>query len=258
MTGEVLQKTSENVDLKMIGLDDLKEHPQNPRAVIRLHVVRSIVEGIKQAGRFKPNHAITVRPVNGHYEVISGHHRVIAARTAKLDEIPCWVEEMDDDTAFYELVRSNSQGELSPLEIGLHALDYVKLDKRGLGAEGKGLKGYAEGVGYKPSSVTEYRNAANVYRTFINSDVRTNELSINSDAESLLSKASHLSAIHKADQSCWYIITTMMLEKGWTVADTAKAIKSAQEFEIAPFWESLFLSRPVVTWRALDYRHSDQ
>lgn len=250
MTSEVLQKTIENVDLKMIGLDDLKEHPQNPRAVIRLHVVRSIVEGIKQAGRFKPNHAITVRPVNGHYEVISGHHRVIAARTANLDEIPCWVEEMDDDTAFYELVRSNSQGELSPLEIGLHALDYVKLDKRGFGAEGKGLKGYAEGVGYDASNITKYRHAATVYRAFINGNVTVNE-NCNNGNEQLLTKTNHLGEIHKADQSCWFIITTMMLENGWTVADTVHAVKSARGFEIDPFWESLFLSRPVVTWRAL-------
>ena len=114
--------TSE-VSLKTIAVASLKPHPQNPRAIIRQHVVDGIADGIKRAGCFKPNHAITVRPVNGHYEVISGHHRTEAAKQAGLKELPCWVEEMDDETAFYELIRNNNQGELSPLEIGLHALD---------------------------------------------------------------------------------------------------------------------------------------
>jgi len=243
--------SSGGVELRMIPLDALKPHPQNPRAVVRLHVVRSIQEGIQRAGHFKPNHALTVRPVNQHFEVISGHHRLLAARAAKLNDVPCWVESMDDDAAFYELVRSNSQGELSPLEIGLHALDYVKLDKRGLGAEGKGLKGYAEGVGYASNNVSKYRNAATVYREFIKANISFNEEDIKAN-ESLLSKTNHLGEIHKAAESCWFILVSLMLEKGWTVAETAKAVKRAQEFDIHEPWQSVFLSLPVVVWRALD------
>lgn len=120
------------------------------------------------------------------------------------------------------------QGELSPLEIGLHALDYVKLDKRGLGAEGGGLKAYAEGVGYAASKVTEYRHAAQVFR-HINSHMGIWEASNNSLSEQLLSKTRNLGEIHKAPQDCWFILVSMMLEKGWTVAETAKAIKRANE-----------------------------
>lgn len=238
------------VSLKTIPVATLVPHPQNPRAVIRQHVVDGIVDGIKRAGGFKPNHAITVRKVNGHYEIISGHHRTEAAKAAGLTEIPCWVEDMDDETAFYELIRNNHQGELSPLEIGLHALDYVKLDKRGLGAEGKGLKGYADGVGYAASKVTEYRQGATVFR-FFNSLMGIWEINNNSLSESLLPKTRHLGEIHKAPQNCWFILVTLMLEKGWTVSETAKSVKRVQEFEVSEPWQSLFLPLPVIAWRAL-------
>ena len=237
--------------LKSLSLEELKPHPQNPRAIIRRHVVDRIVDGINRAGGFRPNHAITVRQVNGHYEIISGHHRIEAAKAAGLTEVPCWVEEMDDETAFYELIRNNHQGELSPLEIGLHALDYVKLDKRGMGAEGGGLKAYAEGVGYAAPNITIYRNAARVFRHFINDNIVINGSAINYNA-SLLTKTNHLGEIHKAPQDCWFILVSMMLEKGWTVAEMVKAIKRVQEFEIPEPWQSLFLSLPVVIWRALD------
>ena len=37
---------------------------------------------------------------------------------------------MDDETAYMELVKSNAQGELSALEIGIHALDTVTNKKK--------------------------------------------------------------------------------------------------------------------------------
>lgn len=94
--------------LKSLSLEELKPHPQNPRAIIRRHVVDRIVDGINRAGGFRPNHAITVRKVNGYYEIISGHHRIEAAKAAGLTEVPCWVEEMDDETAMFEMLRSNT------------------------------------------------------------------------------------------------------------------------------------------------------
>jgi hypothetical protein len=37
---------------------------------------------------------------------------------------------LDDEAAYMELATSNAQGELSPLEIGLHALQFVLPEKR--------------------------------------------------------------------------------------------------------------------------------
>jgi hypothetical protein len=38
---------------------------------------------------------------------------------------------MDDDSAFMELILSNAQGELSPLERGIHALGATEKGKHG-------------------------------------------------------------------------------------------------------------------------------
>lgn len=115
------------------------------------------------------------------------------------------------------LVTDNNQGELSPLEIGLHALEYVEKDKRGMGANGGGLKGYAESVGKPQSRISEYRQAADVFRS-INSNVGINEDGVKSRLE-LMDKANHLVAIHKAPSSLWPILVSSLLAKEWSVKD---------------------------------------
>ena len=147
-------------------------------------------------------------------------------------------------------VKNNRQGELSPLEIGLHALEHVELDKRGLGATGGGLKGYAENVGYDAGNVTRYRNAAIVFRD-INCNVAINGNPINCNAQ-LLEKANHLTEIHKAPKVCWTVLVELLLKNDWTVSETKKAVTTANEFEIPDRWEKLFLSLPKIVYRALD------
>jgi len=101
---------------------------------------------------------------------------------------------MDDDAAFMALVLSNSQGELDPLEIGIHAFEAVPLSKGGRGKKG-GLSEYAEKIGKQAPHVTNYRNAGEVIKAVAIScpDIRT----------SLLGKAYHLSAIHKLPREVW-------------------------------------------------------
>ena len=42
---------------------------------------------------------VLVRPLDGGYEIVSGHNRVEAAKLAGLDKVPVTVRELDDDTA---------------------------------------------------------------------------------------------------------------------------------------------------------------
>jgi ParB family transcriptional regulator, chromosome partitioning protein len=78
-------------------------------------------------------HALTVRAVDDGYEIISGHHRQAAAGKAGIHEVPCWAVEMDNDEAYMALATSNNQGEISPLEIGLHALRIAAKETSGAG-----------------------------------------------------------------------------------------------------------------------------
>jgi ParB/RepB/Spo0J family partition protein len=64
-------------------------------------------------------HALIVRPLEDkHYQIISGHHRALAAEKAGLTTVPCWVREMSDEDAYMALALNNMQGELHPLEVG--------------------------------------------------------------------------------------------------------------------------------------------
>src|SRR5574337_416176 len=105
---------------QLIHVNKLADHPQNPRIALREDLVDAISANLTDG--FDAAHALIVRPHGDGYQIISGHHRKAAAAKSGIEAVPCWVREMDDETAYMALATSNSQGELSPLEIGLHAL----------------------------------------------------------------------------------------------------------------------------------------
>src|SRR5690554_1303263 len=147
-------------ELKLVPVDSIVPHPDNPRVQLREDVVSAIAANLD--GEFPQKHALHVRAIGDDFQVLSGHHRLEAAKRAGLAAVWCWVEDLDDDAAFMELVMSNNQGELSPLEIGIHALKAVPLGKRGRGNKGGGMKEYAGKIGKDAGNVTRYRNAAEV------------------------------------------------------------------------------------------------
>ncbi len=110
------------------------------------------------------------------------------------------------------LVTSNSQGELSPLEIGLHALRCVESAQ---GRRGKGLAAYAEAVGRAKSTLSEMVSGARVAAT------------CSVDRTSLQDKTAHLSAIHALPSDCWPGAVQAMLDRGWSAKETAERVKAA-------------------------------
>lgn len=219
----------------------VRPHPKNPRVSLREDVVEAIRVSLAEAGSMSPEYAIRVRPVEGGHEIISGHHRREAAARAGLETLPCWVKEMTDDEAYMSLVLDNRQGELSPLEIGIHALEVVGRGKAGRGNKG-GLSEYARELGREGGYVRELARAAEV----VKSGARAPDL------RSLLDKAKHLAAIHAADSSLWETLVKAMLAKGWSVKDTEHWVGKVKEFEIDDSWAVVFLPRPAVVARFLE------
>jgi site-specific DNA-methyltransferase (adenine-specific) len=200
----------------LIPVDGLTPHPKNPRLSLREDVITGIC--VNLSGGFDPAHALIVRPDGPIFQIISGHHRWEAARRAGLAEVPCWVRDMDDDAAYMALVTSNSQGELSPLEIGMHALHCVALAEGGRGKKG-GLSAYAELVGRDNSTISKLVKAATVAEN-------TGNIS-----NVFHDKVFHLSAIHALPTSCWPIAVEAMVKGGWSAAETGAAVKRARDFE---------------------------
>lgn len=122
--------------------------------------------------------------------------------------MPCWVEEMDDDTAYMELVKANNQGELLALEIGIHALEMVG---KAQGKIGEGLKNYSDEIGKSAASLTEWVNAAKVYNSLI------------STCEQVQDKPRHLYEISKAPQHTWQILTDFLIKCDWSVLKCLKS-----------------------------------
>jgi ParB-like chromosome segregation protein Spo0J len=121
--------------LERIPLAKLVTHPDNPRVANREDVIEGIAAKLKEAGVFAEMHALIVRQYGDVYQILSGHQRREAAARAGLEEVPCWVVDPNDDEAFMLLVTCNAQGELTPLEYGIHALKAVP------SAQGKRARG---------------------------------------------------------------------------------------------------------------------
>ncbi|MGI5274742.1 DNA methyltransferase [Nonomuraea sp. CA-218870] len=213
----------EDKHVQSLPVGKLVNHPDNPRLQLREDVIERLVAEMKASG-FGPEHAILVRPHSGEYQIISGHHRAEAAKRAGLAEVPAWVKDMDDDEAFMQLVLSNAQGELTPLEIGMHA----RMAKRWSSAE-HSLKAYAERVGMTGAYLGQLRNAAEVLSKIDNTKLKFSVIDLGD-------KAKHLYEISKSPRECWPTLVSELVANGWTVADTADSVKRLAEFVIPDQW----------------------
>jgi hypothetical protein len=133
-----------------LPLAQLAPHPDNPRLAPRSEIVDQIATRLASGG-FDPAHALIVRPLNGGWQIVSGHHRELAAVKAALATVPCWVRDLDDDSAYMLLVTANAQSELTPIERGRHAL-----------GSAMDVKAYAASVGRAHTTVHREVCAARV------------------------------------------------------------------------------------------------
>jgi DNA modification methylase/ParB-like chromosome segregation protein Spo0J len=211
--------TTKEDTITLIPVSQLKPHPKNPRVALRDDVVEAIAADLENRGHMEARHAITVRAVEDGYEIISGHHRHAAAVKAGLAGVPCWVVEMDDDTAYMALATSNNQGELAPLEIGLHALECVGKAKAGRGKKG-GLSEHARKIGKTHGYLSQLVSAAEVAKSV-------------SQLTDLIDKAQHLHAIHAEERrELWPALVSSLLSGKWSVADTEHWVGKVKEFDI--------------------------
>jgi site-specific DNA-methyltransferase (adenine-specific) len=208
----------------MIHVGNLVPHKDNPRFAMRDDVVETIAQRIKNG--FPVEHAILVRPFTaGTFQIISGHHRYHAAVKAELLQIPAWVREMDDETAFMQLVLANAQGELSPLEIGVHALRAVPPEQGGRGKKG-GLTAYAKAIGKSQQYISQLRDAA--------------EVAVETHKSTCGLSAQVLCIIHSVDRRMWPALVGTAVRDSWSVKDAEHWVGKVREFEIPEQWQDVF------------------
>jgi ParB/RepB/Spo0J family partition protein len=208
-----------------VNRDRLKPHPANPRLVRREALIQAMSAQMKASG-FDIRHAICVRPLpDGYYQITSGHNRDEAAGLAGLPQVPAWVREMDDDQAFMELVLSNTQSELSPLERGMHILAATRKGNH----NGTSIDAYARRVGRPQASVHMEARAA-----------RVAQICTRVQISSLLDRAKHLAEVHAAPEHCWPMLVDRMIRDEWSVKQTTSTVKSLNEVGAPRGTENLF------------------
>lgn len=207
--------TTPAVTHAMITTADLVPHPDNPRIEPRQDIVDQLAE--RMASGFDPAHALIVRPIDGErYQIISGHHRLIAAEKAGISELPCWVRDLNDEDAYMQLVLCNTQSELHPLEEGKHAAE-----------SGMDLKAYAEAAGKSRTTLTDKVKS---YRVLSVTHVRHADIR---------DSWRNLAEIHAAPQWLWAAMVARMLEGQWTVATTRQTVGNYKGLADPPEWADL-------------------
>ena len=189
-----------------------------------------LIAAFQLVNGFHNEHAIIVRPFDGKYQIISGHHRHKACLKAGITQVPAWVKEMDDDTAYMQLLLCNSQGEVSKLERGIHAYNFITKSKGGNGSSGMGLSEYAKLIGTSKQTASEESLAGEVFST-VRMTGQLNEMP----------SSSHLYEISKAPQHTWQILADLLIQCDWSAKDTQAAVNRPPlpEYYINPFFSEM-------------------
>lgn len=214
-------------ELRQINISEIDAHPNNPRLVQREDVIEAIKTNINGHG-FDPAFAVLVRPKAGRFEIISGHHRHEAAKRAGVPSVAAWVREMDDATAYMELVKSNAQGELTALERGLHALH-----------SGMSINAYADSVGRARRSVHNEVQAASVMEACAGAGTGLSDY------------FSHLTEIHAAPRWLWPALVEKIVadpERPLSFNDTRRLVADHKSIpEPLPWLDAAAIARALVS-----------
>lgn len=91
-----------------IPLCELHPFKNHPFKVQNDEEMKRMIESIKKVGAITP---AVARPINGGYEIISGHRRLAAYQELGLETMPVIVRDMTDDEAVIAMVDANLQRE---------------------------------------------------------------------------------------------------------------------------------------------------
>lgn len=101
--------------LLSIPIERLHRHPDN--RTITTESVTELAESLREHGQKEPIRVRALADPIGHYEILSGERRYVAAGVACIDEMRCIVETHDDAAALLELAVANAAREdLDPIE----------------------------------------------------------------------------------------------------------------------------------------------
>lgn len=91
-----------------IPMAELKPFQNHPFKILQDEEMDKLCRSMKEYGVLSP---LMARPVEGGYEIVSGHRRKVAAELLGMEKLPVLVRDMTDDEAVILMVDSNIQRE---------------------------------------------------------------------------------------------------------------------------------------------------
>ena len=161
-------ETSEsNQGVTMVRINEVEPNANQPRKVFDPTELETLAESINQYGMIQP---ITVRSIDGMYQIITGERRWRAARMAGLSEVPVLIITADDKKAAeLALVENIQRSDLNPIE---EALGFAALiEEHGLTQEEA-----AKRIGKSRSAVTNSLRLLNLPES-VRKMIENNEIS---------------------------------------------------------------------------------
>ena len=197
--------------ITMVRISEVEPNFNQPRKAFDSAELEMLAESINQYGMIQP---ITVRSMDGMYQIITGERRWRAARMAGLSEVPVIIISADDKkVAELALVENIQRSDLNPIEeaMGFAAL----IEEYGLTQEEA-----AKQIGKSRSAVTNLLRLLNLPES-VRKMIENGELSTG-HAKVLLGMTDDAS-IEKA--------ALQIVSRGLSVRDTEKLVKMMEEAE---------------------------
>ena len=112
-----------DLDPSAIAVELIERNPFQPRKDFDKEALAELAESIKAHGVLQ---SLLVRPHGGKYQLIAGERRLMAAKQAGLDHVPCRVLELDDKQVYEAAVEENlKRKDLNVLEKARAFKDYL-------------------------------------------------------------------------------------------------------------------------------------
>ena len=111
-------------DQSVVHVDLIERNPFQPRQEFEQTALNELVDSIRQHGVLQP---LLVRAAGGGYQLIAGERRLIAAKKAGLQEVPCRVLDLTDQQVSEVALEENlKRQDLNVLEKATAFQDYLK------------------------------------------------------------------------------------------------------------------------------------
>jgi ParB family transcriptional regulator, chromosome partitioning protein len=118
------ESRQEVADSNQVHVELIERNPFQPRKDFETEALDELVDSIRQHGVLQP---LLVRPCGGQYQLIAGERRLMAAKKAGLETVPCRVLELEDQAMCEAALEENlKRRDLNVLEKAQAFKDYME------------------------------------------------------------------------------------------------------------------------------------